>query len=117
MAATIERRARRTSSTGCGPAPVGTSASAATMKIIATISGTPSATLKNAARCPDWVARSARPTISAATNPTRPAISARSAPTGNPSSRRDTHAMAATSTMLVASTTTANTIPFTPTPT
>jgi hypothetical protein len=38
---------------------VGTSASAATMKIIATISGTPSATLKNAARFPDSVARSA----------------------------------------------------------
>jgi hypothetical protein len=54
-------------------------ASAATMKIIATISGTPSATLKNTARCPDSAARSAWPTISAATNPTRPAISARSA--------------------------------------
>ena len=85
------------------------------MKIIATISGTPNATLKNAARCPDWVARSARPRIRAATNPTRPASSARSAPTGNPSSRRDTHARTATSTTLVASTTTANTIPFTPT--
>ena len=55
------------------------------------------------------------PRISAATNPTRPAISARSVPTGNPSSRLDTHASAATSTMLVASTTTANTIPFIPT--
>ena len=86
------------------------------MKIIATISGTPSATVKNAATCPDSVARSDRPTISAAAKPSSPAIRARRVPTGNPSSRRDAHARTATSTTLMASTITANTIPFTPTP-
>ena len=38
------------------PVPLGTSTSATTMKIIATISGTPSATVKNAAGCPGWAA-------------------------------------------------------------
>jgi len=83
------------------------------MKTIATISGTPSATVKNTAACPGWAARSDLPNNKAATKPSRPAISARSAPTGNPSSRRDAHARPATSAMLVASTATAKTIPLT----
>ena len=99
-------------STGFGSEPLGTSASATTRKIIATISGTPSATVMNAARCPGWAARRDLPKISAAAKPSKPAISARSTPTGNPSSRRDAHARLATSTMLAASTATAKTIPL-----
>jgi hypothetical protein len=83
------------------------------MKIIATMSGTPSATVKNAARCPGWAARSDLPKSSAATKPRAPAINARTVPTGNPSSRRDAHARPATSAALVASTATPNAIPLT----
>jgi len=43
------------------PVPLGISASAATMKIIATISGTPSTTVKNATACPGWAACSDLP--------------------------------------------------------
>src|SRR6185312_13854391 len=49
----------------------------------------------------------------AATKPSNPAINARNVPTGNPSSCRDAHARAATSTILVASTATTNTNPLT----
>lgn len=93
--------------------PLGTSASAATMKIIATISGTPSATVRNAATCPDWTGCSVRTRISAAAKPSRPAITARSAPTGSPSSRRDAHARPATSATLVTSTRRVKMTPFT----
>jgi hypothetical protein len=68
------------------------------MKITVAISGTPSVTVKNAARCPDWVACSDRPKASAA---------------AKPSSRRDAHARPATSAMLVTSTARVKTIPFT----
>src|SRR6185369_6624047 len=83
------------------------------MKIIATISGTPSTTVRNAATCPDSTGRSVRTRISAAAKPSRPAISARSAPTGSPSSRRDAHARPATSAMLVTSTSRVKMTPFT----
>src|SRR6266513_2275885 len=83
------------------------------MKIIATISGTPSTTVRNAATCPDWTGWSVRTRISAAAKPSRPAISARSAPTGSPSSRCDAHARPATSAMLVTSTSRVKMTPFT----
>src|SRR5262245_26707416 len=83
------------------------------MKIIATISGTPSTTVRNAATCPDWTGCSVRTRSSAAAKPSRPAISARSAPTGSPSSRRDAHARPATSAMLVTSTSRVRMTPFT----
>src|SRR6516162_9912033 len=83
------------------------------MKIIATISGTPSATLRNAISCPGWAARSAWPRTAAVAKPSKPAMSARSTPTDSPSSRRDAQARAATSAMLVASTATVNTSPLT----
>jgi hypothetical protein len=54
-------RTPRITSTGPGPAPLGTSASAATMKIIAAISGTPNTTVKNATACPGWAACSDLP--------------------------------------------------------
>src|SRR5438045_942523 len=83
------------------------------MTIIATISGTPSTTVKNATACPGSAACSDLPSRYAATKPSNPAINARSVPTGNPSSCRDTHARAATSTILVASTATTNPNPLT----
>src|SRR5690349_5228283 len=82
------------------------------MTIIATISGTPSTTVKNATACPGSAACKDLPSRYAATKPSNPAINARSVPTGNPSSCRDAHARAATSTMLVASTATTNTNPL-----
>jgi hypothetical protein len=48
-------------SSGCGSIPLGTSASAATIKTIATISGTPIATPTNANWCPGWAAFSDLP--------------------------------------------------------
>src|SRR5689334_16292305 len=83
------------------------------MTIIATSRGTPSATAKNATACPGSAACSDLPSRYAATKPSNPAINARSVPTCNPSSYRDAHARAATSTVLVASTATTNTNPLT----